>query len=450
MIVGAIAVLTAVGTASIYVTDTHYVADHDGPANAARQLMIMALSLVAAGVVLHFGYHRIARHAYLIFAISLLTLIPLVVAKLLHSDLGGLTPQRNGAYRWIRLPVMQVQPSEFMKLAYILALAWYLRYRDNFRRFSGLLLPFVVSAIPLALILLEPDLGTALLLVPVLFTMIFIAGAKLRHLALIVLIGVITVPLAWGKLQDYQRLRITALLLQSPTLREKVIESDDDSFYRRLASKREAAEWAGSSGYQLVHSKNALGSGGLTGYGWGKGNYVQHGQLPDRHNDFIFSVIGHQWGLLGCLLVLGCYMVIVLSGARIAAMTTEPLARLLAVGMVTLIATQVLINVYMTVGLMPITGMTLPFVSYGGSSLLANFLAAALLLSVAKHRPYLLAMRPFNFRIRKRKVLPSELERGLSPQEVLEPLSSVCETDKSAMPSKSRSSRKRRRARSSG
>jgi cell division protein FtsW (lipid II flippase) len=288
-----------------------------------------------------------------------------------------------------------MQPSELMKIAYVLALAAYLRYRKNYRRVGGLLFPVVLSVVPFGLILLEPDLGTALLLLPVLFSMLFMAGARVRHLVIIVLVGIAGAPVAWTQIRGYQRARVTAVLLQSDRLRKAVIDEPDR--YRLLASKRQAIEWAASSGYQLVHSKNAIGSGGVLGHGWGRGVYVRGSQLPDRHNDFIFAIIGHQWGLWGCLLVLVAYAAIVLAGLRIASATADPFGRLLAVGVVGLVATQVLINVGMTVGLAPIAGMTLPFVSYGGSSLLVNFVAVALLVSVSQNRPYLLATRPFEF-----------------------------------------------------
>lgn len=124
---------------------------------------------------------------------------------------------------------------------------------------------------------------------------------------------------------------------------------------------------------------------------------MRSGLLPDRHNDFVFAVVAQQWGLIGCLIVLCAYVTIVLSGARIASATTDPFGRLLAVGIVILLSVQVVINVGMTIGLMPITGMTLPFVSYGGSSLLSNAIAVALLISVSQNRPFLLATRPFEF-----------------------------------------------------
>jgi rod shape determining protein RodA len=155
-----------------------------------------------------------------------------------------------------------------------------------------------------------------------------------------------------------------------------------------------------------VHSKNAIGSGGILGQGWGNGPYTNHALLPDRHNDFVFSLIGHQWGLFGSLAVLAGYTTIVLAGVRIASVSTDAFGRLLSTGIVTLLASQVLINVGMAVGLMPITGMTLPFVSYGGSSLICSFLAAALLVSVSQHRPFILATKPFDF-VRQRVQLPA-------------------------------------------
>ena len=408
-IASAVAVLTLVGIASIYVTDTHYASGHDGPANAAKQAVRVLLGFFLAAVVLRIGYQHIGRFSYAVFLLSLALLIPLIVAKTIHSNFGGLTAPRNGAYRWLHLPGFLLQPSEFMKIAYVLALAWYLRYRKNVGGFGGVLLPVMVSAAPIALILLEPDLGTAMLLVPVLFTMLFTAGAKKRYLALFVLAGLAAAPLVWWRIESYQRLRVTAVLLQSDELRKAVIENPQA--YAGLATKRQALEWSASSGYQLVHSKNAIGSGGIRGNGWGQGAYVESTLLPDRHNDFIFAIIAHQWGLIGCLLVIGCFTAIAVAGARIASVTADPFARLLAVGLVTLITAQAGVNMGMTMGLLPVSGMTLPFVSYGGSSLLCNLIAVALLISVSQHRPYLLTTSPPAFtREQTEKVQSSKFE----------------------------------------
>lgn len=404
-IAAGVGVLVVIGLACIYVTDTHYVRGHDGPANAAKQLMRVMFSALAGYLLLKIGYQGVARFAYVLFFITLALLVPLLLAKILHTSFGGLTAPRNGAYRWLHLPGFPLQPSEMLKVAYVIALAWYLRFRQNYRTFAGLMVPFLVSLLPIGMILLQPDLSTALLIVPVLLTMLFAAGSRVRHLAIIVLLGISLMPLAWGQIKGYQRARVTAVLLQSLSLRRAVIEHPER--YKQLATRRQAMEWEAGAGYQLVHSKNAVGSGGLVGYGWGDGVYTQSTLLPDRHNDFVFSLIAHQWGFAGCVVVLAAFAVITVAGMRIASATPDPFGRLLAVGVTAMITVQVMINLGMTIGLLPITGMTLPFVSYGGSSLLGNFAAIALLISVSQHRPYLLAGKPFEY-ARREKVHPVE------------------------------------------
>jgi len=405
-IAAAICALCAIGIATIYVTDTHYVAGHDGPANALKQVLRFIAGAAVASIILRVGYQTIGRYAYTIFLVGVALLVPLVIAKALHSNFGGLTTPRNGAYRWIHLPGFPLQPSELMKIAIVIALAWYLRFRKNYRNFDGLLVPFLAASVPMALILVEPDLGTAMLLVPVLFGMLFVAGARIRHLAAIALVGVVAAPFAWSRLEQYQRLRITALLLQHDELRRDVIEHPEN--YEGFATRRQALEWAAGVGYQLVQSKNAIGSGGPFGNGWGQGVYVENNLLPDRHNDFIFAIITHQWGMIGGALLIFCYAVIAIGGFRIASATAEPFARLLSVGLVVLMIFQALISMAMTMGLLPITGMTLPFVSYGGSSLLFNFVAAALLVSVAQHRPYLLTTDPYVLRRAQHETLGAD------------------------------------------
>jgi len=405
-IVLAVCLLSLIGMASIYVTDTHYIAGDDGPANALRQALRIVAGLGIAFFILRVGHQSLARYAYAFFAIATLLLIPLLVAKLMHTTMGGLVRPRNGAYRWIQFPGLLLQPSELIKLAVVVALACYLRFRANYRRFAGLIVPLLAASAPILLVLLEPDLGSALLLVPVVFVMLYAAGASARHLTVIALIGLSLAPLAWPHIEAYQRLRITAVLLQSDPLRHDVIREPKQ--FAWLATKRQALEWKAGAGYQLVHSKNALGSGGAWGNGWGQGTYVENPQLlPDRHNDFVFAMVGHQWGFAGCVLVILCYLVIVVAGVRIASQTLDSFSRLVAVGIVALIACQALINMGMSSGLLPVTGMTLPFVSYGGSSVLCNFAAIAILISVAQHRPYILTREPLIFRREQTELLTS-------------------------------------------
>jgi len=295
-----------------------------------------------------------------------------------------------------------------MKIGCVLALAWYLRYRRNYRTLSGLIGPFVLTLVPMAMILLQPDLGMTLIMLPVLFGMLFAAGAKLRHLGVIVIVALAALPLFWTRMHMYQRLRVTAVILQSPAVRDWIEKHPDVWLRLGPAAVRsdpelarlwqlEAAEWEVQRGYQLVRSKAALGSGGIFGNGWGKGAFVQYDLLPDRHNDFIFAVVGHQFGLLGCLIVMLCYAAIVMGGIEIATLTNDPVGRLLAVGLTILLATQVLTNIGMTIGLAPITGLTLPFVSFGGSSMISSFVSIGLLISIAQRRPLLIAHEPFAF-----------------------------------------------------
>ncbi len=395
-ILAAALMLFAIGLLCIYATE----AGRPGPAfKTTKQSINLLVGVVAFLVVVSTGYTWFKRFAPLIVAVAVIGLVPLVLARFV--SFGGLIPERRGAHRWIQLPFYNIQPSEPMKVAYVVGLAAYLRYRRNFRTFRGLMIPLGASMVPLVLILLEPDLGTALLIMPVLFVMLFAAGARTKHLLGLAAVGLCMVPVLWLQLQPYQRSRVLGMLLQSDDLRQQIIDEPDS--YSFLGTAQQAREWEVASGMQLVRSKAALGSGGLTGHGWGEGVFVEFSFLPDKHNDFIFAMVGHQWGLIGCLVVLICYTIMVLAGIEIAANTMDPFARLLAVGVVALLAVQVMVNIGMTIGLLPITGMTLPFVSYGGSSLLTNFIGLGLLVSVSRHRPYLLADRPFEFGVGRRR-----------------------------------------------
>lgn len=388
---GVCLLLATVGILTIYVVDTHYYAGNDGPRNAAKQAVILGLSLAVGYGVWRIGHVRLRDYASLVFIASLVLLVPPVIARFTDFTFGGVIPRLNGAYRWIRLPGFQLQPSEIMKVALILVMALLLRNRAKLRTWRGVLIPLALAAGPMALILLEPDLGTCLLMPPVLLLMMFVAGAKKRHLGAVVLIAIGLAPLGWWNIHHYQRMRIVSVLLQTDSLRQAILDAPEK--YAFLATPREALRWRVASGYQLVASKNAIGSGGLAGYGWGHGPYVQYPLLPDRHNDFIFAMIGHQWGLAGCLGILAAYGIIGLMGMIIAARTRDIFGRLLVVGLTGLIVLQAMVNMSMTLGLMPVTGLTLPLVSQGGCSQLMVVLSVALIISVAAHRPFTLSSR---------------------------------------------------------
>jgi cell division protein FtsW (lipid II flippase) len=344
------------------------------PAQTLRQGGHLLIGLLGAAVIQVVGYRRIGRYAYFGFGLVLVLLTLLLVAR--KVPLQPFIQPRRSTYRWIILGPVNIQVSEYAKVVYILALAYYLRFRTNYRTLRGLLMPFVLTLVPVALILKEPDLGTSLLLLPTLFLMLYAAGARRRHLLLIIGLGLAAGPALYYSplMNPYQRERIQALMVP-----------EDDP------------RWRLGPGYQVHQSMVAIGSGQALGRGLRQGAFFRHDLLPEEHNDFIFAVIAHQWGYAGALAVLAAYVVIIAAGLTIASSTTDPFGRLLAVGVCALVFAQTIINVGMTIRLMPVTGMTLPFVSMGGSGLITNYLAIGLLIDVARRRPPDLARKPFEF-----------------------------------------------------
>ena len=229
-----------------------------------------------------------------------------------------------------------------------------------------------------------------MLMLPVLFSMLFIAGARAKHLLLIMLLAVVVSPLLWHKMEPYQRRRISGVLLQSDWVREKVQENKT---FGRILVGGEFSErlWRNDWGYHIIRSKYAIASGGLAGTGFGRGPFVTYNFLPERHNDFIFSVIAHQWGFLGCLGLLGLYALLVACSLEIGADNIDPFARLVAIGIAAMFTIEIIVNIGMTLGIMPVTGLTLPFISYGGSSLLVNLTAVGLLNNIGRRRPFTVA-----------------------------------------------------------
>ena len=338
-----------------------------------QQMVWSALALAAMLSVTLPNYRILCRWSYAAFAFSLFLLV-----------LVYFFPPVNSAHRWIRLGPVGFQPSEFAKLAFVLALAQYLMYRRNHRRLWGLLLPLGLALLPVVLILREPDLGTALVFMPVLFVMLFAAGARWADLLRLALAGIMVLPLLWTQMSREQRSRVTALFEQT---NPGQTPSDD--------------------AYHLYRAKQMLSFGGT----WGSlvaGQPVDDPaayQLPEARSDFVFCVLGERLGLPGVGAVLGLFALLVWRGLAIAAATREPFGRLLAVGLVAMVAVQVLINTAMTVGLLPITGLSLPLVSYGGSGLLANGLVLGLLLNIGLRPGYELTNEPFRYVVRRRRAL---------------------------------------------
>jgi rod shape determining protein RodA len=350
-------VLTAIGI--VFVDSATGSAGHGFPSRLARDQVVKAVVALAAFLAVNrVHYRRFESYAYVIYGGLLVVLVVLVAIRIASES----------HVRWIRLKFFQIQPSELMKIALVLCLARYLRFRRDQRRLGGLAAPFLLTAVPTILVLLQPDLGTSLMLPPVLLVLLYVAGARRFYLAAALLAGLSFVPAAYllrdrvPLMQPYQQRRLVAFFQQK------------DPATRRLEA------------YQLAQSEIALGAGGPWGRGLKQGPQNSLNYLPARHTDFIFSVVGEEWGFAGASAVSGLLLVLVLLCFRVALHTREPFGRLVASGIGAAFAVQSLQNLGMTMGLSPITGIPLPFVSFGGSSLVTSFLALGLVANISSRQ----------------------------------------------------------------
>jgi len=322
---GGLVILSATTLASLHI-------GRAGGNVAFRQLAWFTLGLFALVAVASVDYRRLVRLAPVFFVMGLVGLASVFVL--------GRTV--SGARRWILLGPMSVQPSEVFKLCFVLMATWVLtsRWAQPVGK-TTLALTVPVLVVPVALIVKQPDLGTALLLFPVLTALLVGAG----------------IQLVWFlAMKEYQRERILVFL---------------DPFRDPLGSA-----------YNVIQAKIAIGSGQLLGKGVAGATQSRLAFLPERHTDFIFAVFAETWGFVGCLVLLTCYALLLLRGFDIAASSREPVGRLIALGVTALFATQVLVNVGMVTGLLPVVGVPLPLMSYGGTSMLVSLTGLGLLLSV--------------------------------------------------------------------
>ena len=363
--------LTAIGITAIATVE---------PAAAAQQgKRWLPIALLAAGVCLVPHPRTIGRWSHPLLAV----MIALLVFLLLPGVPRWLVPIRNGARSWIDLGPMNFQPSELTKIALVLSMAWFLRYRRMYRTLVGLMVPLLIMCLPMGLILKQPDLGTAMLLPPTLFAMLIAAGAKLRHIGGLLGIGALLVAINVGiivfdapkwmhVLQPHQEARIESMLWPE--------RFENDEAYQRQIARR------------------VVGSGGMAGFGGQRAQTIlRFNHLPYDHNDMIFAVIANRWGLLGMLTTLGLYLMLLGAFVLAAARAKDPFARLAIVGLAAMLFAQAAINMGVTVGLLPITGITLPLVSYGGSSLVASFMMIGLVMNFASRRPAPLSRPSFEF-----------------------------------------------------
>jgi rod shape determining protein RodA len=347
-----------------------------------RQVIWYGLGIGAGTALCFLDYRAIARWSLVVYWLAILLLVAVLVP--------GIGSMRYGARRWIDLGPFQFQPSEFAKLAFILAMAHFLsRPADELRRPQNFWKTIGFMMLPFVLILKEPDLGSGLVLLPTGLAMLFVAGTPKRYLlrlvggvgilAALFLVDVLFAPPNWQvKLEDYQRRRL-------------LVYFDKDYPPPPHASKAELERLRRQQFDDSHNVRQALisvGSGGLTGKGWRQGTQNALGYLPRAvaHNDFIFSVIAEEEGFVGSVIVLTLYSVVLFTGIRIAGQARDRLGRLMAVGVVTLLFSHVFINIGMNIRIMPVTGVPLPLLSYGGSSVLGSLIAMGLLQNVYIYR----------------------------------------------------------------
>lgn len=346
-----------------------------------RQVIWYAGGLVCAGLIAAISYNRITSYALVFYWATIICLVGVLIP--------GIGSMRYGARRWIDVGFFQFQPSEFAKLALILALANYLgRPKEELREPRVFATALGMIVLPFLLVFKEPDLGSALILLPIGLVMMFAAGIPGRYLArllggmtvliLLLLVDILFAPPQWQiKLEEYQRRRLLVFFgrdFAAPDATEKE---------RQLARIMQR-----NHSYNVEQALISVGSGGLTGKGWLRGTQNALGYLPRAvaHNDFIFSVLAEESGFVGSVIVLTLYTVVLFVGIRIASEARDRLGKLLAVGVVTLLFCHVFINIGMNIRLMPVTGVPLPLLSYGGSSVLCSLIAAGLLQNVHLHR----------------------------------------------------------------
>ena len=342
-----LAAICALGVIEIY-SATH--------GSALTGMHLKQIRWLVVGVVLMFAFSRVDYHVIMDQA-PILYMIG--IAALLAVLLVGHT--RFGAKRWIPILGEFFQVSELVKLIIIIVLArFFAEVRTDELSLQDLLKAGLIVGLPLVLILKQPDLGTALVLIPMLVVGAFLAGLQWKHAAAIVLIGVLMLPAGWHFLKPYQKERVTSFL-----------HPEED---------------AKGSGYQVLQSKIAVGSGGFWGRGFGNGSQNQLGYIPVRYSDFIMSAWAEEQGFKGVLVALGLYMALLLRLVQNAQRAKDRAGMFLVMGVTAALGFHVLVNVAMVIGAMPVTGIPLPLMSYGGSATLFVFLAIGLVMNVRLRR----------------------------------------------------------------
>lgn len=320
------------------------------PERMSAQLVNVALALVIMRIMAGVPPQRLTGFAVPIYLAGIF----LLIAVALFGDVS------KGARRWLDLGFMRVQPSELMKIAVPLLLAWFFHQREAHLRLFDYAIAAILLLVPVTLIFRQPDLGTAALVLAAGFYVIFFAGLSWKILAGITLAALTATPVAWSFLHDYQRNRVLTLL-----------DPEKDPL---------------GKGFHIIQSTIAIGSGGLFGKGWRAGTQAQLEFIPERHTDFIFAVFAEEFGLFGNLVLLTLYGFLLGRGLMIAANATTLFGRLLAGAITMIFFTYAFVNMGMVSGILPVVGVPLPLVSYGGTSLVTLFIGIGILMSIHKNR----------------------------------------------------------------
>lgn len=328
---------------------TLYSAGIDFPGRVEDQLRNILVAFVVMWVAANIPPQLLLRFAVPVYTLGIALLIGVAAFGLV----------KKGARRWINLGVV-IQPSEIMKIAMPLMLAWFFQKREGMIRWPEFLVAGVLLAIPVALIARQPDLGTALLVLAAGFYVIFLAGLSWKILlGLVVAVGA-SLPVLWSVLHDYQRQRVMML-----------IDPSSDPL---------------GKGFHIIQSTIAVGSGGITGKGWLKGTQAHLEFIPERTTDFIFAVYSEEFGLVGNLVLMLLYLLLIGRGLIIAANAPSFFTRLLAGAITLIFFTYAFVNMGMVSGILPVVGVPLPFMSYGGTALVTLGLGAGILMSIQRHR----------------------------------------------------------------
>lgn len=314
------------------------------------QLRNFAVALVALWIVANIPPQQLMRLAIPIYAVGLLLLIAVALAG----------ESRNNARRWLHIGFIVIQPSEIMKIGVPLMLAWYYHRKEEELAVKDLAVAALILLLPVGLVARQPDLGTAILIFASGFFVIFLAGLSWRIIVGGVIAGAAAMPVMWNFMHDYQKQRIYTL-----------IDPTEDPL---------------GAGYHIIQSTIAIGSGGVLGKGWLNGSQTRLDFIPERSTDFILAVFGEEFGLLGILLLLTLYLIVIGRGLMIAINAPTTFSRLLAGAVTLTFFTYGFVNIGMVSGILPVVGVPLPLISYGGTAILSMLVGFGILMSISTHK----------------------------------------------------------------